>query len=75
MKKSANITAAGGFLYRIFVYCYCVYIKDTKEMRDRITDSEEAYYYCKNVKDTKEMADRITDLPDIEEYKKWGKHK
>ena len=36
-------------------------IKDTKSMRDKITDSYSAYRYCQYVKDRKEMRNKITD--------------
>ena len=39
---------------------YCRYVKDIKEMRNRITDSYYAYWYCLHVKDIKEMRDKIT---------------
>ena len=42
-------------------YWYCKYVKDKKEVRDRITDSYWAYLYCSDVKDRKEVRDHITD--------------
>lgn len=42
-------------------YCYCDLIKDTKEIRNLITDSYLAYLYCKNIKDRKEVRDKIID--------------
>ncbi len=42
-------------------YLHCKDIEDTKEMRDKIIDSECALEYCKDVKDRKEVRDRITD--------------
>jgi hypothetical protein len=41
--------------------CYCLKIKDSKDVRDRITDSYWAYFYCFNIKDRKEIRDRITE--------------
>ena len=36
-------------------------IEDRKEIRDKITDSDDACFYCEYVKDTKSMRDKITD--------------
>jgi hypothetical protein len=36
-------------------YLYCRYVKDRKEIRDRITDSYDAYLYCRDVEDRPEI--------------------
>ena len=43
-------------------------IKDTKSMRDKITDSYSAYLYCRYIKDRKDMRDKITDSFDAYHY-------
>lgn len=51
-----------------WAYYYCGYIKDIKEIRDKITDSKMAFWYCYYIKDRKEIRDRITDSRWAYEY-------
>jgi hypothetical protein len=42
-------------------YKYCRDVKDTKEIRQLITDSKYAYRYCRYVRDRKSIRKFITD--------------
>ena len=44
-----------------WAYNYCRDVKDKPEIRQYITDSNDALWYCKNVKDRPEMRKLITD--------------
>ena len=48
-------------------------IEDRKEIRDKITDSDDACFYCEYVKDTKSMRDKITDSYSAYRYCKYVK--
>ena len=48
-------------------------IEDRKEIRDKITDSDDACFYCEYVKDTKSMRDKITDSYDAYWYCRYVK--
>ena len=51
-----------------YAYEYCRDVKDRKEVRDKITGSDQAYKYCKYVKDRKEVRDKITGSDDAYYY-------
>ena len=58
LKRELNPKEFLKYMDSEWAYLYCRFVKDRKEIRDRITDSYWAYWYCRFVKDRKEVRDR-----------------
>ena len=53
-----------------WVYMYCSYIKDRKEMWNRIKDEKFIFLYCRYVENRTELAEKLTKKYYIDLYEK-----